>query len=554
MYATGGGVEAVPMLLSVPGGSRSVMDVQVPYATLALKHALDNNLASCDSYCSEKIATIMAMKARDRARELHLQESRNVSEVTTGAHIFGIGCSASLVSATPKRGLHQAHICMASSDAVYNIHVNLDKRVPTGSAQVRSRREEDALVAQLILEAVAVGAAGGNVSLFERPEESPGTEITLQGHISASLDAAEKASGGLCLFTEFRASTEADADADVIARKLRGIGGLDEILSGVVRREIGSALCVPNAPTISVEEGTFRAVADLSPLPLHSFVYPGSFNPLHAGHVRLVDAALQFYRDFYVEHFLADYAESFNSGLGCIDPANKPVSESSGSQGGVRAPAVPVLFEISAVNADKPPLEIPTIHERLRQFAPLCDQGTAHSATDTDLDNFNPAALVDSPEFEFLHANSKRLQSVNGNGRNVAVCVTSEPFFVDKAKLFPGCIFVVGVDTLDRMFNPKYYGGSVVEMMIALYNITQVQRCRFIVGGRVVTVPSDSDSDSDSEHVRQSFKTMDDVFDSIEKGLQQPIPLSVRGRFHGLSEAYFRLDLSSSEIRSKMKK
>src|SRR5258708_9641995 len=72
---------------------------------------------------------------------------------------------------------------------------------------------------------------------------------------------------------------------------------------------------------------------------------------------------------------------------------------------------LPLAFEISVTNVDKPPLAGETVRNRLAQFA------------------------WKSP-----------------------VELTRAPTFVEKSRLFPGTIFVVGADTADRLFWARHYG------------------------------------------------------------------------------------------------
>ncbi|MBK8987963.1 MAG: hypothetical protein IPM39_18155 [Chloroflexi bacterium] len=120
----------------------------------------------------------------------------------------------------------------------------------------------------------------------------------------------------------------------------------------------------------------------------------GSFNPLHDGHLGMSRAAAQL--------------------LG-----------------------KPVAFELSARNADKPPLPVPTVLYRLGQFA----------------------------------------------GR-YPVYVSQAPTFVEKAQLYPGATFVVGFDTAVRILQPRFYGHSQANLCAALETIRE-QGCRFLVAGRL---------------------------------------------------------------------
>lgn len=123
-------------------------------------------------------------------------------------------------------------------------------------------------------------------------------------------------------------------------------------------------------------------------------VLPGSFNPLHHGHTTLAAVA-------------------------------------AGRLG------VPVGFELSAANVDKPELAAEEVARRVAQFA--------------------------------------------GVG---PVWVTRAATFAEKADLFPGTAFVVGFDTAARLIDPRYYGGDPDRRDAALRQLAG-RGCRVAVGGRV---------------------------------------------------------------------
>jgi hypothetical protein len=127
--------------------------------------------------------------------------------------------------------------------------------------------------------------------------------------------------------------------------------------------------------------------------PVSGAILPGSFSPFHQGHQRLAEAA----------------------------------AEITGKQ---------VIFELSVVNVDKPPLEPAEIRERLTQF-----QGKA------------------------------------------TVVLTRAETFRKKADLFPDCPFVIGWDTAVRLVAPRYYGDSSANMLTALAEIWAAG-CKFLVAGR----------------------------------------------------------------------
>jgi hypothetical protein len=142
----------------------------------------------------------------------------------------------------------------------------------------------------------------------------------------------------------------------------------------------------------------------------------------------------------------------------------------------------PAAFELSAVNADKPPLPLDMVLRRLAQFA----------------------------------------------GRH-PVYVSSAPTFVEKAQIYPDCIFIVGYDTAVRILQPRFYDDSHAEMLAALETIRS-QGCRFLVAGRV--------------EGNGRFCRADDL----------DIPTGFANLFQALPDHQFRKDISSTELRRSGRK
>jgi hypothetical protein len=139
---------------------------------------------------------------------------------------------------------------------------------------------------------------------------------------------------------------------------------------------------------------------------------------------------------------------------------------------------MPVTFELPILNADKAPLSYAEIERRLAQFR-----------------------------------------------WRYTVVLSREALFVDKAGLYPGCVFVIGYDTAVRLVDPRYYGGEGARDT-ALATI-RAEGCRFLVAGRAQD---------------GAFRTLDDI----------AIPQHARDLFIALPEQNFRVDLSSSEIRARL--
>jgi len=246
---TGGGSGAIGELLRIPGGSRLLIEAQVPYDEQALASFLGFAPAQA---CSADTAIAMAQAARSRASSL----------APAGADLVGLGATAALVSDRPRRGEHRLHIAFANAAGLAHCTGVLAKGR-------RDRAAEEELVSRSIVLwlARACGvAAPSPQSLFDADERYAETE-------AAAVDALDRLVAG-----EFdRVTVQPDGQM------------------------------VLSAPPPAV-------------------LFPGSFNPLHDGHVAMARLAGELTQQ-------------------------------------------PVSFEISVTNVDKPPLAAETVRQRLRQFA-----------------------------------------------------------------------------------------------------------------------------------------------------------------------------------------
>lgn len=133
-----------------------------------------------------------------------------------------------------------------------------------------------------------------------------------------------------------------------------------------------------------------------------------------------------------------------------------------------------VTLELSIRNVDKPPLDFLTMSERC------------------------------SDEFELVFSNA--------------------PTFVEKSAIFPDTTFVVGLDTIVRIDEPRYYGSEAARNQ-ALATMAG-RGARFLVFGR---------------QTGESFSTLTEV--SLSKTLKDMCT--------AVTEDQFRHDISSTEMRSR---
>jgi hypothetical protein len=134
LAAAGGGTTAAGLLLAVPGGSRTVLEITVPYSTQSLSEYLG---AVPEQSCSAMASQIMAAQAFERARRLAPRES-----------VLGLGCTASLATDRPKRGDHRFFITTHTNERIRTYSLILEKGT-------RERESEEALVDTVLLNSLA---------------------------------------------------------------------------------------------------------------------------------------------------------------------------------------------------------------------------------------------------------------------------------------------------------------------------------------------------------------------------------------------------------------
>jgi len=144
LYLTGGCMQLAPMLLTVPGASRTVLELQVPYSQRSLRELIETEPAQ---YVSADVARQLARQAFLRAQEL--SETAAADDGTGGGRCLGLGCTAALRSDPVKRGEHRCFLALHSALGVWELELTLNK------ALNRSRALEDEVVSRCALVALA---------------------------------------------------------------------------------------------------------------------------------------------------------------------------------------------------------------------------------------------------------------------------------------------------------------------------------------------------------------------------------------------------------------
>lgn len=477
LLLTGGGMQAIPWFLGVPGASKCIMSAEVPYSRASSeKVVLDYTGIADKTGCSREHAIQLAKAAYQKCNEAMLSDqcSGLHTYVENISKIVGVGCTAALASSDPKKGDHRCHVAVYS-----NTHCDTYSLILTKGA--RDRITEDTVCSQLVVDAVT---------------QHLGLPLPVNSVLHHAILAVN--------------TTHANAAPEIIvSTRSDHLNPLESIYQRKAKHTIQFRRHETHHSPRHLHLEDVR-------VPAGSIVYPGSFNPLHEGHLSLVKASLEQLR---IDHAKNRPREMFEPPL--------------------------VIFEIGAINADKPPLPRDEIDRRLSQF----DRKSNHL--------FEQFGLV-----------------------NFAVSITSEPLFVEKSAIFRNCRFLVGADTMVRLVNSKYYideegdgdqmprgsltlahQRSITNMASALTTIVE-NGCSFIVGGRAKTTPSgETVFETCDKIMRASYgeitgaipKASNEISPHLSCSVDQILPRKVANMFRSLPEEQFRLDLSSTEIRNRAK-
>lgn len=181
-------------------------------------------------------------------------------------------------------------------------------------------------------------------------------------------------------------------------------------------------------------------------------------------------------------------------------------------------------FERS-IEVDRPRLLLPgsfrPLHEGHRAMA---EAASARMGVRCDYEM--TLSHPEKPPLDYLAIQS-RLRPFNGTAARVYL--TDAPTYREKARLFPGCTFVVGHDTALRIVDPRFYGGT--EGRDACLAEMEREGARFLVFGRV-----------DGSGEFRNFSPQE--FEHPVSGFLTRTALAIRGED-------FRLDLSSTEVRRR---
>ena len=306
---SGGGTLVLGDLLTVPGGTRSLIEATVPYS----HESLSNYIGRVpEQFCCPRVARTLAMTAFHHARKVLYSESLHkrgyidlervspktvdvshdaegisesaiirstnfveplgLNDIDSYQHIVGIGCTASLVTDRQKLGEHRVHVALQTLHQTVQFSLRLQKNS-------RTRWEEERLVADLILNALEASrketfgcsSAGTTNDGKPRPAliESFSEDYPLHEIIPLKLRSGERVQG------------ERVAASPLLVDLFFGKLGAVLWSNGDIQHSIASA-------EMNATATPFNPCAEFT-----QAIFPGSFNPIHQGHLEMINIAEQ---------------------------------------------------------------------------------------------------------------------------------------------------------------------------------------------------------------------------------------------------------------------
>jgi len=332
-------------MLTIPGGSRTLIEATVPYSYESISNYIGR---VPEQFCSSRTARSLAMTAFCQARKILRSEalrkqgyvnpervspksvdvSHDIEDLTDSAivrafqfvepedlgesdtyrDIIGIGCTASLVTNRQKEGEHRVHVAVQTLQQTIQFSLRLQKGA-------RTRWEEERLVADLILNAIETARQEAEKHSYTMPPlfsgsgdiccpafvDSTSDNYPLHEQIPLNLKPSEVIQGKLAVGSPLL--------VNLFFGKLGAVLWTnDEIRHSITNKDIDS----PAAP--------FNPHAEFT-----QAIFPGSFSPIHKGHLKMINIAEERLQE-------------------------------------------KIVLEISVQNVDKPPFDYIDLRQRLKQI------------------------------------------------------------------------------------------------------------------------------------------------------------------------------------------
>jgi len=403
---TGGGFTAFSQLMTKSGASNTILELNGPYAEEATRQFIETiETNEIKQFVSDEMADAIALKSLNRARELYVKSKSNLNDLENIDGCFGIGVTSALGSTSWKRGDHRCYITIQSSSIKHKFYLKLYKG--TEHDRYRTRSEEDNICGSLI--------------------------ISLIGFVLGIIDISDI---NIDINDKFNY---------ILENYQYSIDVIDRLISSKKDSEkVNSILCLPN--------GKYLINVPIHKLARKLIMVPGSFNPLHEGHIFLLDEGMKLAK--------TDFG----------------------------------IYELCIINADKGLLMKDEILRRLKE---------------SFLDRY-------------------------------PVILTNATTFNEKAKLFPGVSYSIGIDTTIRLIDPIYSNNNNKLMLKNLLKM-YYDSTEFYVGSRTLRSCNVSDKYSFSSILEPSDLLMlGHIIDKIDPLISDMFTEIINNKYKDISSSIIR--------------
>jgi hypothetical protein len=269
---TGNATKLFSKINTTPGSSACNYGINSPYAYSATADVLHKDRSEIK--CNKETAFALAKQAYNTCCKYQLQESAHQATPlhtqlddsykleSLDCNIIGIGITGALATSRPKAGPHHAFICFYTSTTYTVYLLNMEKNK-------RTREEEDDCISYLVYNLLLDHCNIKKIDIKTIGESDLAISST-----SLEVDQFIKDMLGDKLYI---------LERHITTQQYKHEWNLNRFL----RQDIRTVVCV--SPDSNIENSKFYE--DLT-LPAKTVIYPGTFNPLHEGHLEILRSFL----------------------------------------------------------------------------------------------------------------------------------------------------------------------------------------------------------------------------------------------------------------------
>ena len=267
---TGNATKLISTINTTPGSSSCNYGFNSPYAYSATADVLHKDRSEIK--CNKETAFALAKQAYNTCCKYQLEESAHQATAcptqlddsykleSLDSNIIGIGITGALATSRPKAGPHHAFICFYTTNTYTVYLLNMEKNK-------RTRVEEDDCISHFVYHLLLDHCNIKKIDINTIGKSEIGTT-----HLEVDQYIKDMEGDKIYIL-----------EKHVTTQQYKHEWNLNRFL----RQDIRTVVCV--SPDSNIENSKFYE--DLT-LPAKTVIYPGTFNPLHEGHLEILRSFL----------------------------------------------------------------------------------------------------------------------------------------------------------------------------------------------------------------------------------------------------------------------